>query len=157
VRQRWDAIPDQIEKSGLRDRLFLDFIDFLGPAAPVFSRTPPGGTQRRSMGRIIRIGVLLLVWVFISLDAGARPEKIRAGESYYSDEVVEVEGVRDLGEDMNYEEVYQFYRYYEAIYDEAGRVVVFIEYVRGDVHRRDEYEYGPDGKLVEQAKGSRSN
>ncbi len=101
------------------------------------------------MARFICASVSILLLVVVSLDASARPEKIRPGVSYYSDEVVEHEGVKDLGEEKNYEEVYQFYRYYEAIYDAAGRVTIFIEYVRGEVHRRDEYSYGPDGKLLE--------
>lgn len=82
-------------------------------------------------------------------DAGARPEKIRAGHSYYSDDYVEAGLVRDLAEEKNYEEVYQFYGYYEAIYDEAGRVVTFREYERGEPVRTEEYRYAPDGTLRE--------
>ena len=81
--------------------------------------------------------------------AAARPEKIRPRHSYYSDGT-RVEGlVRDIGEEKNYEEVYQRYRYYEAVYDEAGRVVLFKEYVRGDLIRTEEYRYGAEGALVE--------
>ena len=81
--------------------------------------------------------------------AAARPEKIRPRHSYYSDGT-RVEGlVRDIGEEKNYEEVYQRYRYYEAVYDEAGRVVLFKEYERGEVTRTDEYRYGPEGALLE--------
>jgi hypothetical protein len=31
--------------------------------------------------------------------------------------------VRDIGAERNYEEVYQRYRYYEAVYGESERVV----------------------------------
>jgi len=101
------------------------------------------------MGALIRTSALVLLWFFISLDAGARPEKVKAGVPYYSDDFVEHEGIRDLSEEKNFEEVYQFYRYYEAIYDEAGRVTVFVEYVRGEMRKHEEYRYGPDGKLAE--------
>ncbi len=103
------------------------------------------------MARFIRgsVSISILLLTFVPIDAGARPEKIRPGVSYYSDEVVELDGVKDLGDEKNYEEVYQFYRYFEAIYDDTGRVTVFIEYVRGEVRQRDEYSYGSDGKLRE--------
>ena len=93
--------------------------------------------------------LVALVVLFAVGTATARPEKIRPGHSYYSDDA-RVEGlVRDIGEDKNYEEVYQRYRYYEAVYDEAGRVVLFKEYVRGDLIRTEEYRYGTEGTLVE--------
>ena len=93
---------------------------------------------------LVALAVLFAVGV-----AAARPEKIRPGHSYYSDGT-RVEGlVRDIGEEKNYEEVYQRYRYYEAVYDEAGRVVLFKEYERGEVIRTDEYRYGPEGALLE--------
>ena len=82
-------------------------------------------------------------------DATARPENIRPDHSYYSDEAAATGLVRDLVGEMNYEEVYQFYRYYEAVYDANERVVRFVEYVRGDVARVEKYTYGPDGGLVE--------
>jgi hypothetical protein len=53
------------------------------------------------------------------------------------------------GAEKNYEEVYQAYRYYEAVYDAAERVVIFREYRRGEAIRTEEYRYGPDGALLE--------
>jgi hypothetical protein len=81
--------------------------------------------------------------------AGARPERIRPGHSYYSDEAVTQGLVSDIGAERNYEEVYQRYRYYEAIYDERERVVTFKEYRRGDVIRVERYRYAADGTLAE--------
>jgi len=80
--------------------------------------------------------------------AAARPEKIRPGHSYYSDDQVVTGRVRDIADEKNYEEVYQAYRYYEAVYDEDERVVVFKEYVRGAVVRTEEYHYGSEGQLT---------
>ena len=98
----------------------------------------PGSTALVALAALLAVG-----------SAAARPEKIRPGHSYYSDGT-RVEGlVRDIGEEKNYEEVYQRYRYYEAVYDEAGRVVLFKEYERGEVTRTDEYRYGPEGALLE--------
>ena len=81
--------------------------------------------------------------------ASARPERIRAGVSYYSDELVATGPVRDIGAERNYEEVYQLYRYYEVVYDEAERVVRCLEYERGEVIREDTYRYAEDGSVQE--------
>ena len=98
----------------------------------------PGSTALVALAALLAVG-----------SAAAQPEKIRPGHSYFSDGT-RVEGlVRDIGEEKNYEEVYQRYRYYEAVYDEAGRVVLFQEYVRGEVIRTEEYRYGPEGALLE--------
>ena len=88
------------------------------------------------------------ICLFLATAASARPEKIRPGQPYYSDDQVSEGGVRDIVGEKNYEEVFQSYRYFEAVYDEAGRVVVFKEYKRGDVVRTEEYRYGDDGGLA---------
>ena len=99
---------------------------------------------RPSSTALVALAILLAVG-----SAAARPEKLRPGHSAYSDGT-RVEGlVRDIGEEKNYEEVYQRYRYYEAVYDETGRVVLFKEYVRGEVIRTEKYRYGAEGALVE--------
>lgn len=90
-----------------------------------------------------------LVGSLAPIGAGARPERVRPGHSYYSDDSLAVGLVRDIGAEKNYEEVYQAYRYYEAVYDEAERVVIFREYRRGEAIRTEEYRYGPDGALLE--------
>jgi hypothetical protein len=90
---------------------------------------------------------LAVISVLAAPPAIARPERIRPGESYYSDDFVEVGLVRDIAEEKNYEEVYQFYTYYEVIYDASERVVTFIEYKRGEIDRREQYRYAADGSL----------
>ncbi|MCP5058701.1 MAG: hypothetical protein GY937_18525 [bacterium] len=81
----------------------------------------------------------LLLALLVSSAAVAGPEDVRPGQPYYSDDFV-IEGlVRDIAAEKNYEEVYQFFRYYEAVYDEAKRVVTFREYVRGELALTEEY------------------
>jgi hypothetical protein len=101
--------------------------------------------------RILAILLLLTVYVVL-LPAGpanARPERIKPGISYYSDDFVVAGLVRDLAAEKNYEEVYQFYSYYEAMYDAQERVVTFKEYKRGELIRTEEYRYRPSGSLLE--------
>jgi len=66
---------------------------------------------------------------------------------YYSDEYFQEGVVRDIEAEKNYEEVYQFYTYYEVIYDSSKRVKVFREYKRGEVIHEEHYQYvkGDDG------------
>jgi len=104
--------------------------------------TRRSGRARPVPGPWIAAGLLLA-----AMAAEARPERIRAGHSYYSDEI-SVEGVvRDLAGEKNYEEVYQSYRYYEAVYDDRGRVVILKQVERGEVVREDRYRYAGDAVL----------
>jgi len=79
----------------------------------------------------------------------SRPEVIRAGMKYYSDEYFEDGLVRDLDGEKNYEEIYQHYTYYEAIYDSLGRVTVFKEFKQGAVILEERYRYVTDPPGVE--------
>lgn len=42
----------------------------------------------------------------------------------------------------------QLYRYYEVVYDEGERVILFREYKRGEVIRTEEYRYDEAGLLT---------
>lgn len=100
------------------------------------------------MRAIVRafIGIVLLVgWPDVST---ARPERIRPGVSYYSDACVETGPTYDIEKEMNFEEVYQLYRYCEVIYDAQGRVTHFREYERGELLREERYTYGDAGQVV---------
>lgn len=101
----------------------------------------------RTPGPLVYVALVALFVCAANQVAHARPEKIVAGESYYSDDYIVHDLVRDLAEEKNYEEVYQFYTYYEAIYDAADRVVTFLEYRRGEVITREEYRYRANGTL----------
>lgn len=104
--------------------------------------------------RTVRVVLIILsgiVGLGIPHDASSRPEKTRPGDSFCSDELAEPTNqglVRALGAEKNYEEVYQFYRYYEVVYDEGERVILFREYKRGEVIRTEEYRYDEAGLLT---------
>jgi hypothetical protein len=107
-------------------------------------------TSRIAIARLLA-GLGLLPGLATAVDA--RPEHIREGLTYYSDAAdsrSEADAVvRDLVGEKNYEEVYQLYRYYEAIYDDEGRVLRFREYLRGEPVRTETYVWGEDGRLLE--------
>jgi len=75
----------------------------------------------------------------------SRPEKVREGISYYSNDYIQTGEVRDLADEKNIEEVFQFYTYYEASYDAKGRVIVFKEYKQGNVIYEERYIYNDEG------------
>ena len=86
------------------------------------------------------------------------PYKIKPGISYYSDDYTTNGGVSELGEEKNYEEVYQNYNYYEAIFDSQERMVIFKAYERGAIQFSESYHYDDQGrpvkKVVKNADGS---
>ena len=92
----------------------------------------------------------LLIFL-IAFSAWARPEIMREGLSYYSDEYFEEGVVKDIVAEKNYEEVYQFYTYYEVIYDSGGRVKMFREYKQGAIIYEEHYYYDEQGALIRNA------
>jgi len=74
-----------------------------------------------------------------------QPYEIKPGVSYYSDEFTMQNGVAELGEEKNFEEVYQFYNYYEAVFDPEGRIVTFKAYKQGALEFSETYFYDDTG------------
>ena len=94
----------------------------------------------------------LLLTIFIILTAAdfseARPEKIKPGLSYYSEDYTTKNNVSDIAEEKNYEEVFKNYEYYEAVYDNKKKVKIFRAYKRGEIIFTELYFYRPDGRLA---------
>jgi len=105
--------------------------------------------------------MLIILALPVMLCAGQfAPYKIKAGISYYSDEYMTIKGLSELGEEKNYEEVYQNYNYYEAVFDSQERIVIFKAYKRGVIEFSETYYYGSDGhptkKIIKNSDGSES-
>ena len=77
-----------------------------------------------------------------------QPYEIKADISYYSDEYTSLEGISELGEEKNFEEVYQNYNYYEAIFDSQERIVTFNAYEKGVIEFSEIYYYEGEGRPV---------
>ena len=95
------------------------------------------------MNSLIRYWLALLLMGSASL-VYSRPEVIRADVPYYSDDYIQQGVVRDIDSEKNYEEIYQFYTYYEVIYDSSERVKVFREYKKGNIIHEERYQYNKD-------------
>ena len=97
-----------------------------------------------------RSAVSLIFCLLLAAPAAqSRPEVIRPGMKYYSNEYFAEGLVKDLESEKNYEEIYQHYTYYEAVYDSQGRVTVFKEYKQGAVILEERYRYDSDSEGVE--------
>ncbi len=105
-----------------------------------------GNTKKKHT--ILHTSFLLIFMTGISSDAISRPENIKPDLSYYADDYTFKENIAELGEEKNYEEVFKNYEYYETIYDEERRPLLFRAYKRGDIIWTEHYFYGDNGKLI---------
>jgi len=111
------------------------------------------------MQKIFLSAVLFLLSAVAYSEGEFKPYKITPGISYYSNEYSTENGVSQLGEEMNLEEVYQNYNYYEAVFDEQERMVVFKAYKQGSIEFSETYVYkgednGPVRKIMTSPDGS---
>ena len=100
------------------------------------------------MNTMFKHSFYILLICLVAVPAWARPEIIREGIPYYSNEYFQEGAVKDIVSEKNYEEIYQFYTYYEVIYDSAGLVTVFKEYKQGEVIFEEHYHYDDQGALI---------
>ena len=99
--------------------------------------------------KIILLSIaVFIVFPHIAYAGKFQPYEIRPDFSYYSDEYSIRDGISELGEEKNYEEVYQFYNYYEAVFDDKGHIVTFRAYKQGVVEFSEAYFYADDGRLI---------
>lgn len=90
----------------------------------------------------------------------AKPERIKAGIPYYSDQYESVDGRYELAEEKNFEEVYKNFNYYEAVYDKKERIVIFNAFEKGELEFSEVYYYDegtrPVKKEVTDSSGKKS-
>ncbi len=99
------------------------------------------------MNRVALFVIAIAIFPGILCAGQFKPYKIKAGVAYYSDEYTVTNGVSELGEEKNFEEVYQYYNYYEAVFDSQEHIVLFKAYLRGTVDFSEIYFYDNEGKL----------
>jgi len=100
------------------------------------------------MKKLVLFIALILVSPTAFCAGQFQPYEIKAGFSYYSDEYATRGGISELGEEKNFEEVYQNYNYYEAIFDDQERIVIFNAYEKGVIEFSETYSYDGEGRLV---------
>ena len=95
------------------------------------------------------LAIYIILATPVVLYAGKfEPYEIKAGMSYYSDEYSISNDISELGEEKNFEEVYQNYNYYEAVFDSQEQIIVFKAYKQGVIEFSETYFYDDDGTRV---------
>ena len=102
------------------------------------------------MGIIIvvrAIAVLCLLELPLAADAASLTDKFTPGAPYYFDHFDSGQQPWEPGQDLNFEEVFKNYQYYEIVLDRNGKEITVNRYIRGDRAGSEEYLVLPDGSL----------
>ena len=100
------------------------------------------------MKKLVVSFIIILVSPAVLLAGKFEPYEIKPGIPYYSDEYTDNNGVSELGEEKNFEEVWQNYNYYEAFFDADRRLITFNAYERGAIDFSESYHYDSEGRLI---------
>ncbi|MDJ0956948.1 MAG: hypothetical protein QNI91_08835 [Arenicellales bacterium] len=100
------------------------------------------------MKRLLLSIAIILASPAVLLAGKFEPYEIKPGIPYYSDEYTDNNGVSELGEEKNFEEVFQNYNYYEAVFDADKRMIIFKAYEKGAIEFSESYHYDSEGHLI---------
>lgn len=100
----------------------------------------------------MRKGVLATVVVFAALfgvgaNAASLAEKFQPGVPYYFENFDPTMKPWDPGQDLNFEEVFKNYIYYEIIFDPSGREITVNRYLQNRKERSDRFLVRPDRSI----------
>jgi hypothetical protein len=79
--------------------------------------------------------------------AASLAEKFQPGVPYYFDNFDPAMKPWDPGQDLNIEEVFKNYIYYEIIFDQSGREITVNRYLQNRKERSDRFLVRPDWSL----------
>lgn len=69
------------------------------------------------------------------------------GGQYYFKDIKNSAAPYEPVDEINYEEAGNLYTYYEAYFDDNGRIVSLKKYLKGKLEWSDKYQYGATGAL----------
>lgn len=101
--------------------------------------------MRLGVRRTIAI-LCLLVAPFLA-NAAAIAEKFTPETAYYFDNFDAGQQPWAPGQDLNFEEVFKSYQYYEIVLDQGGKEMTVKQYVQGVKKSSEKYLILPDGSL----------
>ena len=111
-------------------------------------------SQRKTSFLKVTISAIVMIILLVPQVGISKPEKIKPGVIYYSDETEEVDGIEDLIGEKNFEEVYRNYTYFEAVYDQQKRISILKEFERGELIRTVRFQYHSDGRLLKKTEST---
>jgi len=95
--------------------------------------------------RIATAVIAILFWVGVGTVSSA--EKFQPGVPYYFENFDSAMKPWDPGQDLNIEEVFKHYVYYEIIFDRSGREITVNRYLQNRKERSDRFLVRPDWTL----------
>jgi hypothetical protein len=102
--------------------------------------------------RSVRLGVRVTAAVIAALfwvgaSAASLAEKFQPGVPYYFENFDPAMKPWNPGQDLNIEEVFKHYIYYEIIFDPSGREITVNRYLQNRRERSDRFLVRPDQSL----------
>lgn len=82
-------------------------------------------------------------------NATSPTEKFQPGSPYYFENFDPSRKPWEPGQDLNIEEVFKNYVYYEIVFDKSGREMTVNRYIQNRKEQSKKYRVGPDGALEE--------
>ncbi len=79
--------------------------------------------------------------------AGMLADRYTPGASYYFDHFDPGQKPWEPGQNLNIEEVFKNYQYYEIVFDRDGKGITVYRYLRGSKEVSEQYQLLPDDSL----------
>lgn len=96
----------------------------------------------------LRMTAAVIAVLFVAgASAASLTEKFQPGVSYYFENFDPAMKPWDPGQDLNIEEVFKNYIYYEIIFDPAGREITVNRYLQNRKERSDRFLVRPDQSI----------
>lgn len=100
------------------------------------------------MKRGVRVAAAVVAILFgAGASAASLAERFQSGVPYYFDSFDSAMKPWDPGQDLNLEEVFKNYIYYEIIFDQYGREITVNLYLQNRKERSDRFLVRPDRSL----------
>lgn len=99
------------------------------------------------MSVVRAIAVLCLLGLPLAVDAASPADKFTPGTSYYFDHFDFEQQPWEPGQDLNFEEVFKSFQYYEIVLDRSGMEITVNRYIKGDRAGSEVYLILPNGSL----------
>ena len=101
-----------------------------------------------SMRQDVRVTAAVIAILFsLGASAASLAEKFQPGVPYYFENFDPAMKPWDPGQDLNIEEVFKNYVYYEIIFDRSGREITVNRYLQNRKERSDRFLVRPDRTL----------
>ena len=88
-----------------------------------------------------------LLMLPFAASAGSLADKLMPGTPYYYENFDPGQRPWEPGRNLNIEEVFKNYQYYEIVLDQDGKEIAVSQYIRGSKAGSEKYLVLPDGSL----------